>query len=159
MYQVGNEIDEFVTEALRNNLVGLPLDLAALNIRQEVFSSEKALHQSGEVKETIAELRARDLVYQGTLPPPKGGTRMRFVDIPPDTAEYLAHGAARMQDAFAQIGDDAALSADGRSMLPSWLEFRVRYQYDVLKTGTADIYERASQSMRVELDRSLIVQS
>ena len=25
--QVGNEIDEFVTEALRNNLVGLPLDL------------------------------------------------------------------------------------------------------------------------------------
>ena len=30
--QVGNEIDEFVTEALRNNLVGLPLDLAVLNI-------------------------------------------------------------------------------------------------------------------------------
>ncbi|WP_285797872.1 peroxidase family protein, partial [Metapseudomonas resinovorans] len=29
---VGNEIDEFVTEALRNNLVGLPLDLAAINI-------------------------------------------------------------------------------------------------------------------------------
>ena len=30
--QVGNEIDEFITEALRNNLVGLPLDLAVLNI-------------------------------------------------------------------------------------------------------------------------------
>ncbi|MGL4449302.1 MAG: peroxidase family protein, partial [Shewanella sp.] len=30
--QVGNEIDEFITEALRNNLVGLPLDLAAINI-------------------------------------------------------------------------------------------------------------------------------
>jgi Animal haem peroxidase len=30
--QVGNEIDEFITEALRNNLVGLPLDLGALNI-------------------------------------------------------------------------------------------------------------------------------
>ena len=29
---VGNEIDEFVTEALRNNLLGLPLDLAVLNI-------------------------------------------------------------------------------------------------------------------------------
>ena len=26
--QVGNEIDEFVTEALRNRLLGLPLDLA-----------------------------------------------------------------------------------------------------------------------------------
>ncbi|WP_223465944.1 peroxidase family protein, partial [Pseudomonas sp. GL-RE-26] len=30
--QAGNEIDEFVTEALRNNLLGLPLDLPALNI-------------------------------------------------------------------------------------------------------------------------------
>jgi len=30
--EVGNEIDEFVTEALRNNLVGLPLDLAVLNL-------------------------------------------------------------------------------------------------------------------------------
>lgn len=30
--QVGSEIDEFVTGALRNNLLGLPLDLAAINI-------------------------------------------------------------------------------------------------------------------------------
>ncbi len=30
--QVGNEIDEFVVEALRNNLLGLPLDLPALNL-------------------------------------------------------------------------------------------------------------------------------
>src|SRR5216117_1585661 len=30
--QVGNEIDEFVTEAVRNNLLGLPLDLPAINL-------------------------------------------------------------------------------------------------------------------------------
>ena len=30
--QTGNEIDEFVTGALRNNLLGLPLDLATLNM-------------------------------------------------------------------------------------------------------------------------------
>ncbi len=30
--QVGNELDEFVTETLRNNLLGLPLDLPTLNI-------------------------------------------------------------------------------------------------------------------------------
>jgi Ca2+-binding RTX toxin-like protein len=30
--QLGNEIDEFVTEALRNNLLGLPLDLATINL-------------------------------------------------------------------------------------------------------------------------------
>ena len=32
IYEVGNEIDEFVTDALRNRLVGLPLDLATLNL-------------------------------------------------------------------------------------------------------------------------------
>ncbi|MFM2105929.1 MAG: hypothetical protein RL338_961 [Chloroflexota bacterium] len=31
-WQIGNEIDEFVTGALRNNLVGVPLDLASLNL-------------------------------------------------------------------------------------------------------------------------------
>src|SRR3712207_3582449 len=30
--QVGAEIDEFVTPALRSNLLGLPLDLGAINI-------------------------------------------------------------------------------------------------------------------------------
>ena len=30
--QVGNELDEFVTETLRSNLLGLPLDLAAINL-------------------------------------------------------------------------------------------------------------------------------
>jgi len=30
--QVGNELDEFVTDTLRNNLLGLPLDLASVNM-------------------------------------------------------------------------------------------------------------------------------
>src|SRR5207342_996315 len=30
--QTGNELDEFVTETLRNNLLGLPLDLPTLNL-------------------------------------------------------------------------------------------------------------------------------
>lgn len=42
------------------------------------------------------------------LPPPKQGTRIRFVDIPPDTEDFLAKGAARMKDAFTQAGDAAA---------------------------------------------------
>lgn len=43
-----------------------------------------------------------------SLPPPKSGTRIRFVDIPPDTPEFLREGAARMREAFEQIGDAAA---------------------------------------------------
>lgn len=42
------------------------------------------------------------------LPPPKAGTRIRFVDIPPDTEEFLAHGADKMSEAFSQIGDQSA---------------------------------------------------
>lgn len=59
-------------KAIEMMMVLIRDDLAALNIRQEVFASEKSLHESGQVKDTIAELRARDLVYQGMLPPPKG---------------------------------------------------------------------------------------
>lgn len=43
-----------------------------------------------------------------TLPPPQGGTRIRFVDIPPDTDDFLKTGAGRMSEAFEQIGDKAA---------------------------------------------------
>jgi arginyl-tRNA synthetase len=49
-------------------------DLAALNIRHEVFFSERSLIESGNnrVAETIDFLRAKGDVYEGRLPPPKG---------------------------------------------------------------------------------------
>ena len=49
-------------------------DLAALNVRPDVFFSERALSAGGTdlVGHTINELRQRGLVYQGRLPPPKG---------------------------------------------------------------------------------------
>ncbi len=53
-----------------------------------------------------------------SLPPPKQGTRMRFVDVPPDTAEFLAHGASKMKAAFTQIGDAAASTVKADSPHP-----------------------------------------
>lgn len=53
-----------------------------------------------------------------TLPPPPNGTRMRFVDIPPDTQEFLDHGAAKMKDAFSQIGDEKASTVKAHSPHP-----------------------------------------
>ncbi|KAA2235360.1 arginine--tRNA ligase [Salinarimonas soli] len=49
-------------------------DLAALDIRHDVFFSERALSrgETDHIAATIADLRARDLVYDGRLPPPKG---------------------------------------------------------------------------------------
>ena len=47
-------------------------DLAALGIRHEVFFSERTLHESGAIGETIRALEEKGLVYIGRLPPPKG---------------------------------------------------------------------------------------
>ena len=44
--QAGNEIDEFVTEALRNNLVGLPLDLPAINLARGRDAGVPTLNQA-----------------------------------------------------------------------------------------------------------------
>lgn len=52
------------------------------------------------------------------LKPPPGGTRIRFVDIPPDTEDFLRHGAQRMQAAFSQIGDAAASTVGAHSPHP-----------------------------------------
>ena len=49
-------------------------DLSALDIRQEVFFSERSLTEGGkdEVAQTIAELRGKGLVFEGRLEKPKG---------------------------------------------------------------------------------------
>jgi len=52
------------------------------------------------------------------LPPPPGGTRVRLVDIPPDTPEFLALGAERMRAAFGEIGDAAASTVHSDSPHP-----------------------------------------
>jgi len=47
-------------------------DLAALDVRQEVFSSERALVAAGAIEKALAALEADGLIYTGTLDPPKG---------------------------------------------------------------------------------------
>ena len=64
---------------VRNKAIDLMMamireDLAALNIRHDVFFSERSLSQGAvdQIHRTIEELRSRGLVYEGRLPPPKG---------------------------------------------------------------------------------------
>lgn len=49
-------------------------DLASVNVRHDVFFSERSLSsiENNRVDGAIAYLRDRELIYQGTLPPPKG---------------------------------------------------------------------------------------
>jgi mannose-6-phosphate isomerase-like protein (cupin superfamily) len=88
------------------------VELAAIpgTVFHEVWSTDTtpALVDNG-ADPTLGALR---------LPPPSGGTRIRFVDIPPDTEEFLAEGAARMQAAFTQIGDVTASTVQSHSPHP-----------------------------------------
>lgn len=49
-------------------------DLAALNVRHEVFFSERTLHEdnAAPIRGAIADLTLKGHVYKGKLPPPKG---------------------------------------------------------------------------------------
>ena len=45
------------------------------------------------------------------LPPPKRGTRIRFVDIPPETPELHARSSDALRAGFSEIGDAGASTA------------------------------------------------
>jgi arginyl-tRNA synthetase len=63
------------SEAIEMMMEEIKGDLAALHIRHDVFFSERSLIETGNnrVTETIDYLRSRGDVYEGRLPPPKGG--------------------------------------------------------------------------------------
>ena len=66
----------FRGKAVAMMMEAIRADLAALNIKHDVFFSERSLlgdgTQSDQVGQTIAELRREGHVYEGRLPPPKG---------------------------------------------------------------------------------------
>jgi arginyl-tRNA synthetase len=60
--------------AINEMMIAIRNDLAALNISQDVFYSERSLiaGKTDLVAQTIDWLRERGFVYEGRLPPPKG---------------------------------------------------------------------------------------
>ena len=60
--------------AFKTILAMIKDDLNALGIHHDVFFSERSLSEGtrDEIAETINDLKARGLIYEGRLPPPKG---------------------------------------------------------------------------------------
>ena len=81
-------------------------DLAALNIKHDVFFSERSLIETGnnKVAETIDFLRAKGDVYEGRLPPPKGA--------PPEDWEDREQTLFRAT-AYGDDSDRPLLKSDG----------------------------------------------
>jgi arginyl-tRNA synthetase len=55
-------------------MASIRADLAQLGVRPDVFTSERALLETGAPDRVIDQLRAQDLIYEGVLEPPKGKT-------------------------------------------------------------------------------------
>jgi arginyl-tRNA synthetase len=104
-------------------------DLAALGVRHDRFSSERALVESAAIEAALEELARRDLVYVGTLEPPKG-------KVPEDWEP-------RPQTLFrsTEFGDDVdrpLKKSDG-----SWTYFAadIAYHWDKLRRGTPTLID------------------
>jgi len=65
-------IAAFRTRAVAAMIVMIKADLALLGIHHDLFSSEAELQAAGKPEAAEADLRARDLVYDGVLEKPKG---------------------------------------------------------------------------------------
>src|SRR6202522_828325 len=94
------------TKAIEMMMEEIKGDLAALNIRHDVFFSERSLVAGGNnrVAETIDFLRAKGDVYEGRLPPPKGAP----VDDYEDREQTLFRATA-----FGDDVDRPLLKSDG----------------------------------------------
>ncbi len=110
--------------AIDQIMEGIRADLKALGVVQSVFSSERAMVESGGVERALKTLEDRGLLYIGTLDPPKGKT--------PEDWE------PRPQTLFkaTEFGDDVdrpLRKSDG-----SWTYFAadIAYHYDKFCRGT-----------------------
>jgi arginyl-tRNA synthetase len=81
-------------EAVAMMMAMIKQDLAALNIRHDVFFSERSLVEAGNnrVAETIDYLRSKGDVYEGRLPPPKGAPVEDYEDREQTLFRATAYG-------------------------------------------------------------------
>ncbi|HVX77270.1 MAG TPA: arginine--tRNA ligase [Bradyrhizobium sp.] len=106
-------------------------DLAALNIKHDVFFSERSLIEGGNnrVAETIDYLRDKGDVYQGRLPPPKGAP----VDDYEDREQTLFRATAYGDDV-----DRPLLKSDGSY---TYFASDIAYHKDKFDRGFADLVD------------------
>ncbi|MEZ5797075.1 MAG: arginine--tRNA ligase [Paracoccaceae bacterium] len=114
------EVREFSTQMMMQMIRE---DLAALGVRMDVYSSEKALYGTGKIEAAIASLRSMDLIYEGVLEPPKGKEPEDWEPRVQTLFRSTAHGDDQ---------DRPVQKSDG-----SWTYFApdIAYHYDKVQRG------------------------
>lgn len=113
-------IREFATDRMMELIRG---DLAALGVRMDSFFSEKSLYGTGRIEAALDTLRAKGLIYEGVLEPPKGKTPEDWEPRSQTLFRSTAHG---------DDVDRPVMKSDG-----SWTYFApdVAYHYDKITRG------------------------
>src|SRR6201994_4198666 len=121
---------------VRRKAVGMMMDeirgdLAALNIKHDLFFSERSLIETGNnrVAETIDFLRAKGDVYEGRLPPPKGAP----VEDWEDREQVLFRATAYGDDS-----DRPLLKSDGSY---TYFASDIAYHKDKFDRGFRDLVD------------------
>jgi arginyl-tRNA synthetase len=120
----GEWLPLFRTRAVAAMMELIRADLALLGIHHDVFASEAELQAAGKPEAAEATLRARDLVYDGVLPAPKGET--------PEDWEPVELPLFRAT-AFGDDQDRPIRKSDG-----SWTYFGADMAYHYQKAERAD---------------------
>ncbi len=120
------ELRSFSTDAMMELIRE---DLAALGVEMDVFYSEKSLYGTGLIEAAIEDLRAKGLIYRGTLPRPKGKAGE---DWEPREQTLFKSSA------FGDDEDRPIMKSDG-----TWAYFApdIAYHYDKVQRGFAALID------------------
>ncbi|SKA39844.1 arginyl-tRNA synthetase [Enhydrobacter aerosaccus] len=115
--------------AIETLMAEIKADLATLGVDIDVYSSERALVQSGAVDRAFDELTRQGLIYQGRLEPPKGKK--------PDDWEDREQTLFRATQ-FGDEVDRPLKKSDG-----GWTYFAndIAYHHDKFRRGFADMID------------------
>ena len=120
------EIREIASAMMMEEIRG---DLAALGVRMDVYSSEKALYGTGQIEAAIETLRSMGLIYEGVLEPPKGKTPEDWEPRVQTLFRSTAHG---------DDVDRPVMKSDG-----SWTYFApdIAYHYNKVQRGFDELID------------------
>lgn len=113
-----NETDYAAQYAtLRPFCVGLMMteikkDLASLNVVMDNFFSEFDMVQTGAIEKAVAQLEAQNLVYTGTLPPPKGEVVDDYEPVPLKLFKATAFGDDTDRPVYKSNGEHTYFGQD-----------------------------------------------
>ncbi|GHF46709.1 arginine--tRNA ligase [Seohaeicola zhoushanensis] len=113
-------VREFATNAMMDLIRE---DLLTLGVKMDVFYSEKSLYGTGRIEAALEALKAKGLIYEGVLEPPKGKTPEDWEPRQQTLFRSTAHG---------DDVDRPVMKSDG-----SWTYFApdIAYHYDKITRG------------------------